>query len=365
MANIGDPITPSVPVVGSAGPQFATDINAILTEIVARLSTKVPMASINFNASLDLSGSDLLNISNIVFTNQLISPTGSPFNRFAVFGGNLFYVNSAGPVQITSGATLNAAALAGITGDYGGANPAQLNYVAVDTRYNFYANFGTGTWAYARALGFDIAGGATSTAFARILWGGGANITLTLPATLPAANQLLSVDNTGAITAGTSAAMASNSNITLSGTGTYKHGTKTINKAVQDTDAVLTAGTRGGSFGSSTTSGASFSSSTTAYIRFPELPTHARILNVTAGFSSAADRNAATVSIAHSGTGDPSNGAFTDVGSSTLSNTGTARKAISAVNLSFSSGQVYYLKVITGGVNGALIPTLIVDFDIP
>lgn len=365
MGNIGDPITPSVPVVGSAGPQFATNINAILTEVVARLSAKVPLASVNFNSSLDLSGSDLLNIGNIVFTNQLISPSGSPFNRFAVFGGNLYYVNSSGPVQITSGASLNAASLAGITGDYGGANPAQLNYVAVDTRYNFFANFGTSTWGYVRALGFDVAGGATSSAFARILWGGSSNITLTLPTVLPAANRIMSVDNIGAITTGTSTALDTNNNITISGTGTYKHGIKTVNKSPLMTDCVVTSGSFGTGFGTQNITGALFSSSTTGYIRFPELPTHARILNVTIGFSSAANRNAATVTIAHSGTGDPSNGSFTDVASSTLTNTGTARKAISSVNLSFSTGQVYYIKVVTGASDAATIPTLIVDYDIP
>jgi hypothetical protein len=360
MGNIGDSITPSVPIVGSAGPQYATDINAILTEIVARLSAKVPLASINFNSNLDLSGSDLLNIGNIVFSNQLSTPSGSPFNRFAVFGGNLYYVNAAGAVQITSGSTLNAAALAGITGDYGGANPAQLNYVAIDTRYNHYANFSTGTWAYDRALGFDVAGGATSTAFARILWAGGSNITLTLPATLPAANQLLSVDNTGAITAGTSAALANNNNITLSGTGTYKHGTKTVQKLVNGGDVIVLAGSLTNQF---STRGISYSSAGDFLVRLPSLHNHQRLVDLIIGFSLAADRTGLTAQIVKWGSGDPATNALTNVGSA-LSNTGTAKMQVTGVNAQVSAGEEFWLRL-TSTTNGGIILTETLNYDVP
>ena len=358
MANIGDPITPSVPTVGSAGPQFATDINAILTEIVARLSTKVPLASVNFNSSLDLSGSDLLNIGNIVFANSLNTPSGSPFNRVAVFGGNLYYVNSAGAVQITSGSTLNAAALAGITGDYGGANPAQLNYVAIDTRYNFYANFGTGTWAYARALGFDVAGGTTSTARARLLWGGVANIDITLPTVLPSANRLMSIDNTGLITSGTSTALDTNNHITLTGTGQYKHGLRTRSVLLSNTP-----------FHSS---GDNFlrvmSDATTEYVALPPLATHERLVNVTVGFRGTLQRSNTTVTLAKIAPADPAGVAvsLSDIGSTTFSNAGTALKTLTGANLTSSPGTVFFVKLVTGGSGqGGDYGAVYYDYDVP
>ena len=54
MGNIGDPITTAVPTVGTAGPDYATSIDAILTETVARLTTKVTPSSMLFNTTLDL-----------------------------------------------------------------------------------------------------------------------------------------------------------------------------------------------------------------------------------------------------------------------------------------------------------------------
>ena len=53
MGNIGDPFTVSVPTVGSTGPNFATDINAILQECINRLSNRVPFSSVNFNSNFD------------------------------------------------------------------------------------------------------------------------------------------------------------------------------------------------------------------------------------------------------------------------------------------------------------------------
>lgn len=361
MGNIGDPITPAIPAVGSAGPGYATDIDAILTEVVARLSAKVPLSSVSFNNNLDLAGNDLLNASNITFQSSGGAPSGSPFNRFASFGGNLYWVNSLGAVQITNGASLNASSLAGITGDYGGVNPAQLNYVAVDSRYNFYSNFSTLTWGFARALGFDIAGGATSTAFARLLWGGVANITLTLPSTLPAANQILSVDNTGAITAGTSTALASNNDITLAGTGTYKHGTKNIYRTPINADTVVLSGSLG-----SSGQGVNLSSGAGDYlVRLPEMPSHYRLTGLTIGFSLAADRTNLTAQIVKYGSGDPATTALTNVGSA-LSNTGTARMTVAGVNAQPSTGEMFWLRLTaTGGYGGGILRNEQLTYDIP
>lgn len=361
MGNIGDSITPSVPPVGTAGPQYATDIDTILSEVVNRLTKKVPLTSVNFNTSLDLSGNSLLNASNMTLTSQTGAPSGSPFNRFASFSGNLYWVNALGAVQITSGATLNAAALAGITGDYGGANPAQLNYVAIDTRYNFYSNFATGTWAYARALGFDVAGGATSTAFARLLWGGSSNITLTLPATLPADNQLLSVDNTGAITVGTSAFLANNNNITLRGTGTYKHGTKSIYTTPINADASVISGSL-----NVVSQGVGISSGAGDYIvKLPTMPSHFRLVNLTIGFTLAANRTNLTAQIVKYGSGDPATATFTNVGSA-LANSGTAQMSVSGVNAQPGVGEVFWLRLTTtGGYTGGTLYSIRFDYDIP
>lgn len=203
MGNIGDPITPSVPAVGSAGPQFATDINAILTELVARLSARVPLSSINTNSTLNMTGSPIINAGYLTLADVLATPGASPVNRLTAFGGNLFYVGPSGPIQLTVGTQLNAAAIGGITGDYSSAGPMQFRYTTATTRYDAYANFSTNAWAYQRALGFDIAAGATSAVFARLLFGGSVNKTYTLPSAAATSQQMpLYMDNTGQITVG-------------------------------------------------------------------------------------------------------------------------------------------------------------------
>jgi len=201
---IGDVFPYTVPPVGTAGPSFATSVNNILTETIARLSTKVPLASIDFNSVGNLAGSPLLDAGYITLTNTLTTPAASPVNRLTAFGGDFWYVSPSGPIQITSGSTLNAAGVGGITGDYGGGNPAQFRFVDADQRYDAYDNFGTSTFAYIRARGFDVAGGAVSAVFARLQYAGASSRTFTLPPD-PASTanpQPLYMDNSGNITVG-------------------------------------------------------------------------------------------------------------------------------------------------------------------
>lgn len=203
--NIGDSFTQVVPPVSTPGPTYASTINDILTEVMGRLSVKVPLASLNLNSTFSLGGNPLTNAGYVTLTNAVSNPSGvpSPVNRVTAFGGDLYYVSPTGAVQITTGAALNSASIGGITGTYGGASPAQFRHDAVNTRYDAYENFGTNTWAYVRALGFDIAAGSTSAIFARLLFGGASNKTYTLPvAAASTADRPLFMDSTGQITVG-------------------------------------------------------------------------------------------------------------------------------------------------------------------
>lgn len=203
MGSIGDPFTTSVPTVGSSGPGFATSINAILTEVIARLSVKVPLTSVNISTNLDVAGSSVLNVSGLTFQNLALAPAGAPVNRLATFNGDLYYVSPSGTIQLTVGGLLNSAAIGGITGDYGGANPAQFRFVDADQRYNAFDDFGTNTWGFVRARGFDVAASATSTLFARILFAGAASKTYTLPpAAATSGDKPLYMDSSGNITVG-------------------------------------------------------------------------------------------------------------------------------------------------------------------
>lgn len=222
MGNIGDSISDTAPSVGTSGPGYATTINSLLTELRARLISRIPMSSLLVNSTLDMNGQAITNGAYITLANEAISPVASPVNRVAAFGGNLWWVSPSGALQLTNGAALNSASLGGITGDYSGAGPMQFRYTTADTRYDAYANYSTGTWAYVRALSFDIAAGATSAIRARLAFGGAGNVTYTLPAAVPAGTQILTMAATGQMA--NDGVLGANQSITVSGTGTYKHG---------------------------------------------------------------------------------------------------------------------------------------------
>jgi hypothetical protein len=241
MGNIGDSITPSVPSVGATGPGYATDINAILTEVVARLSAKVPFSSLSNNSNLDLNGQSLLNAAYVTLVNESVSPVASPANRATSYSGDFWWVSPSGAVQITTGNKLNASSIAGINGDYGGVNPASVYFDSATAQYRFYSNFSTSTWGELRARKLNIAAGATSSVSATLAFGGSSNYTLTLPAAVPATQKLVQMDASGNLTA--SGTLASGEHITLQGTGDYKHGDKKLCWSPTSGNVTCTVGT--------------------------------------------------------------------------------------------------------------------------
>lgn len=200
MGNIGDPIVSgSIPAVGTSGTTYASNLNLFLTEVKNRLEALVPKASLE-DGALDMNGYSVQNSSYVGVTNGLSAPT-TPSNSLQAFGGNLYWINTGGAVQITSGTTLNTSLAGGITGDYGGANPAQFRFVDADQEYYAYDDYAGGAWARVWARNFDIAGGATSAQRVRLAYGGGGSYTMTLPAAAPASASMLQMDNAGTVTA--------------------------------------------------------------------------------------------------------------------------------------------------------------------
>lgn len=237
MGNIGDTISDSAPAVSTSGPGYATTINALLTEFKSRLSARIPLSSLLTNSNLDLNGQALLNAAYLTLANESVSPVASPVNRVAAYGGNLWWVSPSGAVQLTSGASLNAAGVGGITGDYSGAGPMEFRYDTGNTRYDAFANQATNTWAYVRARGFDIAGSATSAFRARLLFGGTANVSYTLPAAVPASTAPMQMSATGVITADPE------DDIVLTGAADYKHGEKSFSFTPTINSVIASSGT--------------------------------------------------------------------------------------------------------------------------
>lgn len=200
MGNIGDPIVSgSIPAVGSAGTTYASNLNLFLTEVKNRLEAEVPKDSLE-DGPLDMNGYPVQNASYVGVANGLVAPT-SPSNSVQAFGGDMYWINTGGAVQITSGTGLNTALSGGITGDYGGANPAQFRFVDADQEYYAYDDFAGGAWARVWAKNFDIAAGATSANRVRLAYGGAGSYTMTMPAALPGSTVAMQMSATGQVTA--------------------------------------------------------------------------------------------------------------------------------------------------------------------
>lgn len=198
MGNIGDTISATIPAVGSAGTTYATNINLFLTEVKNRLEALVPRASLAAG-DLDLDGDALQNADYVLLAAQSGAPT-TPTGSLQRYNNDLYWINNAGAVQITSGSTLNTSLVGGITGDYGGANPAQFRFVDADQEYYAYDDYAGGAWARVWAKNFDIAAGATSSVRARLAFGGGSSVTYTLPSSAPVSTSYLTMDSSGNIT---------------------------------------------------------------------------------------------------------------------------------------------------------------------
>lgn len=173
MGTYGEPIVAAVPAVSSLGTQYATDVNAVLDEIVTRVEAKVPFSALS-GGTFDLNGEDIEDVNYISFSSNTGTPSVAPSGRLVYSDGELWFINTLGAIQLTSGTGLNAAAIGGITGDYGSPNPAELRFVDTSQTYAFYDNYGGGAWARTKALSLDVAAGATSAFYSRITFGGAA-----------------------------------------------------------------------------------------------------------------------------------------------------------------------------------------------
>lgn len=239
MAAIGQPFTTTVPTVGTSGTTYASSINAILQECIDRLSVTIPTGSIAAaTATLDMNNQAITNASYVGLYEQAAIPSGAPFSRLAVYGGNLYYVGSAGVIQLTRDGTINVTGVAGIGGDYGGVDPALLKFVAATETYEFYDDGSLLQWAIVKArqatLIDETAGLSVilkpSTSIA-------ANYTISLPTNDPATGvALISMNSSGALAHGVtidnaeafSGVVTFSADPVLSGTTNIRHGDRTV-----------------------------------------------------------------------------------------------------------------------------------------
>ena len=252
MTAIGTPMTQTVPTVGTSGTAYASTVNLFLDEVKLRLEAQVPLSSILVSL-LDMQNNGITGATYLGMY-PATSPPTAPVDSIQSYNGELYYVSSSGAVQITSGGSLNAAGISGITGDYGGANPAQWRFVDADKTFYAYDDFGAGTWADAQARHLYITGSASGVPRLKLTWAGVSSYTLTFPAAVPAAQALLQMDTSGVVTAtnlgvrglglvaSTNILLGAGSKIIFPATADITHGERRMTFPVTTTQACLNIG---------------------------------------------------------------------------------------------------------------------------
>lgn len=331
---------------------------------------KIPSAALNINADVSwASGGIYYALKDVLAVDfqpsaatAMTSYAGALFVNSA--DNELYWRTIAGTnVKMTAGNALNVAAFTGgIGGDYAAVG-ALASFDDATDRYLFQQQGSPRPWAGIALGNLDIyqqAASISNRVRQKSPAALAASYDMTWFTALPASAVGVSIDAGGQWAAGVSMAMNANANITLSGTGTYKHGTKTTAQAVHAFLCSTSAGTVNTGAG---IPGVSLANNTITYIPLPPLPTHARIVNVSVWFASAADRNACTCELYRTSTADPALRAFTDT-TITLTPSGTALAKATGINQTFTNAETYWVQV-TNSTSTPAISAISVDWDVP
>ncbi|MBP9862676.1 MAG: hypothetical protein KBD62_32280 [Kofleriaceae bacterium] len=241
-------------------------LNAALTLVDAHDHTtgkgpRVPTTGININADLTMASNALTNIGSLGFAEITALASGSRRLFFSSADHELYVRTNGGTnVKITNGAALNISIVGGIVGDYASVG-AEVAYNDANDRYTFKQETGAGAvkqWATMASGHVDIyeqlATASATTISNRVRLSSpaalAASYAMTFPAALPGSTQILQVSSTGAITASNTVANAvtlsagltigADQNITISGTGELKHGSRVL--AMSPFAAVIVSG---------------------------------------------------------------------------------------------------------------------------
>ena len=122
------------------GPEWATDLNQCIRDIVNLLEQQVPPSGIGINANLPFNGFGLVGVGNVNFNAQALA--AGAYNVGVGTDGELHFRDGVGnDVKITANGAINAAGVSGIGGDYG-TSTALLAYIAAQTAFVFTSNTG-------------------------------------------------------------------------------------------------------------------------------------------------------------------------------------------------------------------------------
>lgn len=216
----------------------------------------VPTDGIDIDADLPLNGFRLETVTGLEFVALGANLAVGAREVFVGPDNNLYYRNAAGQnVRITNGSTLDVTSVGGIAGDYA-AIGAEVAYVDATDTYTMRQQLSAAVRQFARVAcaGVDLyeylPAGSSPVPASRVRLSSPAALAgsyaITFPGALPVAQSIVQVTSAGQlvfsntasnVVLGTVAADAitlnANQSVTVSGTGQFKHGSKTRKVAVQ------------------------------------------------------------------------------------------------------------------------------------
>jgi len=132
----GTPLNLNYPVVGDTTSVAVAKLVAILQAFQADIEPKILPSEFSWTSDLSAQGHALSSLSKVQLDN-LASAVGLPTGTLYMQSGDLFVQTSNGAVRLTLNGQINASGLGGISGDFGGTNPARVTYTDLTDTYSF------------------------------------------------------------------------------------------------------------------------------------------------------------------------------------------------------------------------------------
>jgi len=343
-----------LPDVGGDVDAWGTKLNAALSLIDPHDHTSgkgvlITTAAINIDGDLSFAGHGATVLGRAAFT-AITAPTTGFRTLFVNSADNELYwrTNAGTNVKLTSGASINVSLVGGIVGDYATVG-AEVAYSDADDRYTFKQQGSPKPWAGLASGAVRIFDTGTTVANGILIRSPSllvAPYEIQLPSTLPAAENILVINQfgvmnasnnifadihignifvtnikpeagntnftgtvtmaqtlgvTGAITATAGITLAINQSITASGTGKLKHGNFRVTKAVLQTMFNIASG--GPVSFTAGVPGATVAANTVTYTPLPDVDSKARIVGYGLRVTVTGNGAAYELSEAQSGTG--------------------------------------------------------------
>lgn len=362
---------PTLPNMGLITPTLGADkgvwddkINAMAGQIDAHDHTagkglKITPAAMTINADLPFGGNAATGLGKVAFTAVTALAAGLTTLFVNTADGELYWRTAGGAnVKLTAGSSINTTLVGGIVGDYTSVG-AEVAFDDANDRYTFKQQGSPHTWAVMASGEVRIYETGTSESVyvgQKAPAALAASYAVTWPLALPAAAQPLVSAADGTLSFGQAFALNVDQSITISGTATYKHGTKTINRPIKSAE------TYGGVI-SNVPPGGLLSASQTVYIPLPDLPKHARLKTVRLYYGSAADAAACLAKLFSTSDAVPCVGGFTDL-STVLTPGGTSIASTTGLTFQYTNAGSYWIQV-TNTTGGERVSAVGIDYDVP